>query len=117
MGRVLDGLKSRADAVNRERLARDDRMRRRAEKRPEWLPDDWPEGVPYVSLASEYQGRGEEEPSRTDGVARRVIDPEEDAPRLSDEAVEGWRLQAELVARQSVANQLRAAARQARGES
>lgn len=115
---VLDSLKSRADQINRERVARDDRLRRRSEKRPDWLPEDWPEGKPYVSLSASYSGgSGDEESSRTDGVTRRLVDPEADVPRLTDEAVEGWRLEAELAARQSVANELRTAARRAGGRS
>jgi len=114
---VLDGLRSRADAINRQRVEQEERVQKRAQRRPDWLPEDWPEGKPYVSLAGDYAGAGEDEAKRVDGVTTRVIDPDAEMPRLNDEQIAGWHAQAELAARQSAANELRTVVRRAGGAS
>jgi hypothetical protein len=105
---VLDGLKSRADEINRGRVARDIDLARRASKRPDWLPDDWPEGVPYVNIAGGYSGRPNPESEIRDTVTHHTVDPDETGgDRLTDAQLAGYAIQGELAARQTVTAELR----------
>ena len=95
---VLDGLRSRSDALNNARIGRDAHRAARNDQRPDWLPDNWPEGVPYVSLSGPYAGTENTEAEQHDGVTTRIVS--DGAPgKLSDAQLAGWALQGELVAR------------------
>lgn len=104
---VLDKLRSRGDEIAAQRLGRDQAIRDRVSKRPDWIPDNWPEGVPVVSLSAAYAGQAEAEAKRTDGVTVRTLDTADQDVRLSDAQLDGWRAVAQLEQRRTVANELR----------
>jgi len=109
---VLDHLRSASDALNADKVARAEHGYARATRRPDFLPADWPDDVPYVSLAAGYAGADNPEAEITDSASSRVIDPSADV-RLSDAQVEGWKLQAELAGRRQAAAELSDIKRQA----
>lgn len=105
---VLDRLASRADEINRGRLERDNAHARRATQRPDWLPDDWPDDVPYVNVAGGYAGRSNSESEIRDTVTHHIIDPDATgADRLTDAQLAGYAIQGEFAARRAVTAELR----------
>jgi len=87
---VLDHLKSAADALSADKITRAEHGHARATKRPDWLPEDWPDDQPFVSLAAAYAGSENAEAEIADSASVRVVDPNA-AGKLTDAQVEGWR--------------------------
>ncbi len=65
---IVDRLRSSAEARASARVRQDVD---RANARPSWLPDDWPDGVPYVALVGRPEDRGPQ------GRIERVVAPGE----------------------------------------
>jgi hypothetical protein len=112
---VLDGLKSRADKINAQRLGQDNAIHEAQKpRRPDWLPDDAPESMPegHFMIGFGYPTGGADHPDseahRTDTVTHHTVDPfGASAPELSDAQRAGVSVQGTLAARHALRREAR----------
>jgi hypothetical protein len=105
---------SKAAELAKNKLARDVE---RIQKRPAWLPDDHPEGEPYIGFGIPHNT---DVPVVKDGVTVRHLNADDiDAAsaRLSDAQVAGFHVEAQVRRQNDVSRQLAALRAQVGGES
>lgn len=103
-----DKLSSAADALGRAKVQRDEQIAEAVSGRPSFVPKDWPDGVPFVSLsAAYYDPEAHKRPPIIDGVRTvRRIGPNERLNELSDAQRAGAEVEQAFAAVQAARDEL-----------